>query len=99
MKIPKKFKIGRRVFTIHQPKKLLDPPAFGRAMLISKEIHVAQEYPRSKHLRSDKDRFDTLWHEVVHAILHDMGGTKYKDEVFVDKLAKRIAGVINTVEF
>lgn len=99
MKIPTRFKIGRRVFTVHQPRKLLDPPAFGRAMLISKEIHVAQEYPRSKFPRKDKDRFHTFWHEVMHAILHDMGSTSYKDEVFVDQLAKRIAGVIHTVEF
>lgn len=99
MRIPKKFKLGRKVYKVEQPVKLLEPGAFGRAWVTEQVIHVAMEHPRSKRQRSDKERFQTFWHETTHAILHDMGSRKYKDEVFVDELAKRIVSVLHTGVF
>jgi predicted SprT family Zn-dependent metalloprotease len=43
---------------------------------------------------------ETFWHEVTHAILHDMGrDTLNKDEKFVTEFAHRLTKAINTARF
>jgi hypothetical protein len=41
----------------------------------------------------------TFWHEVMHAILHDMGSPKWRDEKFVDAIGRRLAGVVASARF
>ena len=100
MKIPKKFKIGRKVYKVLEPRRIVGPPGcYGECTPTVQQLAVAIAHPRTNNVRTDKARFQTFWHETTHAMLHDMGSRKYKDEVFVDALAKRIANVLNTVVF
>ena len=43
--------------------------------------------------RTDVDVNDTLWHEIVHGILHEMGSRKAYDELFVTSLAACIVSI------
>ena len=43
---------------------------------------------------------NTLWHEITHAILHDMGESKLnRDEKFVSGFADRLEQAIRTAKF
>lgn len=43
---------------------------------------------------------NTLWHEITHAILHDMGETKLNhNEKFVSGFADRLEQAIRTAKF
>jgi len=42
---------------------------------------------------------DTFWHEVTHAILHDMGSKLYNNEKFVNGFSDRLNKVVLTAKF
>ena len=43
---------------------------------------------------------ESFWHEVTHAILHDMGrDTLNRDERFVTEFAHRLTKAINSARF
>jgi predicted SprT family Zn-dependent metalloprotease len=47
-----------------------------------------------------KDQHETLWHEITHAILHEMGRHKLnKDEKFVTEFAKTLSDAILSAKF
>jgi hypothetical protein len=46
------------------------------------------------------DQHNTLWHEITHAILYDMGKHKLnRDEEFVSGFANRLEQAIRTAKF
>jgi hypothetical protein len=42
---------------------------------------------------------DSFWHELTHAILHEMGSGLYRDEKFVTKFANLLTKAINSAKF
>jgi hypothetical protein len=42
---------------------------------------------------------DSFWHELTHAILHEMGSGLYRDEKFVTKFANLLTRAINSAKF
>jgi hypothetical protein len=100
LKIPKKIKIGRRWYTIEVVEKM---PTTG---------HMGEiDYPPNQHIRvglrsnrtgksfKQEEVADTFWHEVVHAILHDMDSRLYRNETFVGAFAARLTKAINSARF
>lgn len=88
-----KLKIGKTTYNVSWPDTLEPPLTRGRIDYTAKTIKVAKRAGQPRRVRAAKGREHTFWHEVVHGILYDMGSRKYRDEVFVDELAKRIAQV------
>lgn len=88
-----KLKIGKRAYTLSFPDTLEPALVRGRVHYINRTIQVAERVGVPRRKRSELGMQHTLWHEITHAILHDMGSAKYKDEHFVDELAKRIRQV------
>ncbi len=88
-----KLKIGKRVYTVTYPETLEPPLTRGRINYTKGTIEIAKRAGAPRRTRSLSGMQHTFWHEVVHGMLHDMGSRKYKDEVFVDELAKRIVQV------
>jgi hypothetical protein len=41
---------------------------------------------------------DTFWHELTHAVLHDMGHPLRDDEKFVVKFANRLSCAIDSAQ-
>jgi len=93
-----KIKIGKTQYTLSRVPSLEPPIARGRVNYTTRTIQIAERSGRPLRKRSPRSKKHTLWHELVHAMLKDMGSTKERDEVFVDELAKRIVQVNKQVE-
>ena len=89
MQIPKKLKIGRKKYAVAQVPQ------------VSKS-HVGRVYPDIGLIKIGNDspnKARTFWHEVTHAILHDMGDLHWRDEEFVTRFSARLEYMIRTAEF
>lgn len=86
MVIPNKFKLGRKTYTVKSVRRV--SPA-----------HTGRVYPEAGLIKIGDDSPDkplTFWHEVTHAILHDMGDARWADEVFVTKFSRRLSQIVRT---
>ena len=92
MEIPTAFRLGRRRFTVHMMSAARPERAAQGYLYTALGMLKLRKQPPKKQAH-------TFWHEVVHAILHDMGDARWADEAFVDGVAKRINQVVHTAEF
>jgi len=91
MQLPKSFELGQQKWVVVSRAV----PARG--------VHVyGRVYPYYGTIvvkyanRPQAQRSETFWHEVTHAILHDMKDPHWNDEKFVTAFSKRLNQVINT---
>lgn len=88
MQIPSSMKIGRKRYSVYTKYKL--PRRInGRIYPDAKAIIIGCKSPNEAR---------TFWHEVTHAILHDMG-ENWRDEKFVTRFSTRLEYAIRTAEF
>ena len=100
MKIPKQVTIGKTKIKIDQPVSLMvrGTPCHGCFDRADNSIDVAKQDVRGN--RYDKDeRSETFWHEITHAILHDMKIKLSYDEKFVTAFSQRLDQAIKTARF
>lgn len=83
MQIPKSVKIGRRKWSV---SKVNMHDARGKCIPNMAWIEMGSEDPY------------VFWHEITHAILHDMG-EDWRDEKFVIAFSKRLNQAIQTARF
>ena len=98
MKIPKQVTVGNKTYTILTPQKIHNPPSLGRVYYDSKLIHLAKLDPFGTPLESEEID-DVFWHELTHAILHDMGHDLCDNERFVTAFANRLTNAVNSAKF
>lgn len=96
MQLPKTIKVGRTTYSVQQPKSL-PRTALGHIDYGAKTISVAYYFDKIK--LSKDERSDTFWHELTHAILHDMNSRLVNDESFVTRFAYRLNNAINSAKF
>ncbi len=90
MQIPRKFKLGRKKFSVHIVKRL-PTGVRGRVYPDISCIQLSMQH--------SNNATETFWHEVTHAILHDMDAyIKWDNEPFVKAFSKRLAQVVETAE-
>ena len=100
MKIPKQVTIGKTKIKIDQPVSLMvrGTPCHGCFDRADNSIDVAKQDVRGN--RYDKDeRSETFWHEITHAILHDMKNQLSYNEKFVTAFSQRLDQAIRTARF
>ena len=100
MKIPKQETIGKTKIKIDQPVSLMvrGIPCNGCFDRADNSIDVAKKDVRGN--RYDKDeRSETFWHEITHAILHDMKNQLSYNEKFVTAFSQRLDQAIKTAKF
>ena len=100
MKIPKQVTIGKTKIKIDQPVSLMvrGTPCHGCFDRADNSIDVAKKEVRGN--RYDKDeRSETFWHEITHAILHDMKNQLSYNEKFVTAFSQRLDQAIKTAKF
>ena len=100
MKIPKQVTIGKTKIKIDQPVSLMvrGTPCHGCFDRADNSIDVAKKDVRGN--RYDKDeRSETFWHEITHAILHDMKNQLSYNEKFVTAFSQRLDQAIKTAKF
>ena len=99
MRIPKTIKVGRKRYTVQQPGRMPFKYSRGSVNYDTGLINVATHSGATGKPLPEPSRTTTFWHEVLHAALYDMGSRKHADEGFVNELAKRIAGVVESARF
>ena len=100
MKIPKQLTIGKTKIKIDQPTSLMvgNKPCRGCFCRKSNEIDVARKDIQGNYF-SREERSETFWHEITHAILHDMKNKLSYDEKFVTAFSQRLDQAIRTARF
>lgn len=100
MKIPSTFKVGKRHYKVVRTPTL-SRQAYGRIHftpgIVLVATHTGHGNPRKDTGKNGTNH--TFWHEVTHAILHDMGHKLNADEDFVDGFAQRLNQIIETAKF
>lgn len=97
MQIPKQITVGKKTYAVERPKIIQDPPSYGRISFTMNRIQIAQG--DSYGNKFDKtDIANTFWHELTHAILHDMGHDLCDNERFVTAFANRLSDAVNSAK-
>lgn len=95
MKLPRHIKIGKTRYTVAWFDAMLEQMGFFRPVL--RAINVAIR--KNGKPRKPEAIAETFWHEVTHAILHDMDHPLWKDEKFVTAFSKRLSKAIDSARF
>lgn len=96
IKIPKKFILGGIDYTVEEVDSLNKSQDFGY-WTSNGQIEIANTVS-SKQVSESRKR-QTLWHEVTHAILHQMGEYELcDDERFVNTFSSFLSGAIDTMK-
>lgn len=102
MKIPKSIKVGNQRITVFQPDglKVGKDVCRGGYDYAQPAIMVAKKNLKQDYKFTPSERANTFWHELTHAILHDMGEKKLNNnEQFVSDFADRLHQAIKTARF
>ena len=97
MLIPKEFNLSGVRVPVWQPYEMSYSLSKGRSGYGPMSMHVARSVARAAMPK--KERTETFWHEFLHLALYDMGSNKYRNEGFVNELAKRITEAVYTAKF
>jgi hypothetical protein len=98
--IPRRIRVGTRQYSVDIVETMLRKRDMARVYYGDKKIELGQ-FSNVTGKKFDDDRVqENFWHEVTHAILHDMGEHRLnKREDFVEGFAKRLSIAINSARF
>lgn len=101
MKIPKQVKVGKTKIRVEKFKTVEVGRSECRGCYDHSQqlIAIALNTPSGTHKYSASDKANTFWHELTHAILHDMKSKLNHDEKFVSAFADRLDQAIKTARF
>ncbi len=95
MKIPKEITVGKTTYTVQRTVK---GGNLGHINYQTKIISVATQDSYGNQLENE-EMHDTFWHELTHAVLHDMNHPLRDDEKFVRKFAYRLSCAVDSAKF
>lgn len=98
MLIPKSLTIGKRKYKIKHVRHAPRVGTAGQVRYSHHEIVVASHSNCSGRAYKHEYISDTFWHELTHAILHDMDNKLHRDEEFVTEFSKRLNQAVLTAE-
>jgi hypothetical protein len=93
MLIPKKITVGKKTYAVMQVRNTTDG-VLGRIDYNNEVIWLATHDAHGTKLHK-KELYDSFWHELTHAVLHDMRHTLRDDEKFVTAFANRFSHAID----
>ena len=97
MEIPKTIKVGRKRYKILRPETLTGKR--GDIFYEQGVIRVTRFTAYGAARRSPKEEAETFWHELTHAILHDIPHKLWTNERFVTDFSKRLAQAVRSAKF
>ena len=97
MRIPKKITVGESKYKIALHEQLIDGDALGAINFGRKEIALAT-HTMGKRIPKEEIN-NSFWHEMVHAILFDMGHDLCDNERFVRAFANKLSDAIDSAKF
>jgi hypothetical protein len=98
MKIPTEVIVGNKTYQVQFTYKIHNPSSLGRTHYDLKLINLAKFDSFGTPL-ADEEIDDAFWHELTHAILHDMGHDLCDNERFVTAFANRLTNAVNSAKF
>jgi hypothetical protein len=97
---PRRMRVGKKMYSVEIVEAMLDKKIIGNVHYDSQHIAIASRHPNTGRLLAGAEVRDSFWHELVHAILHDMGRHNLnRDEVFVTGFANRLSKAIDSARF
>jgi len=98
--IPRKIKIGMKWYSVEIVEAMLDKGHMGNISYPEQKIKIGIKSNVTGRKYKKEEISETFWHELVHAILVDMGEYKLnKREDFVDEFAKRLSKAIQSARY
>lgn len=88
MIIPKEIKVGKRKIPVSKIKGM---KLIRGKYVWDQKIVISDEY-------TQKQQYETFWHEVTHAILHEMKHPLNRNEKFVTRFAQLLTQAITTAK-
>jgi hypothetical protein len=99
MNLPRKLKVGDKWYSIEVVEAMREKDHMGRVYYPEQKIKIGKKSSTGRKY-AKSDIHDTFWHELVHAILADMGEHQLnEDERFVTQFANRLTRAIETAKF
>ena len=100
MQLPKKIRVGSKWYSVEVVEAMVEKGLMGKVYYPEQKIKIGLSSTRTGKKFPTTDVNDTFWHELVHAILDDMGYDRLnRDERFVTGFAKRLNKAIETARF
>jgi len=97
MKIPKRIRVGSIEYATIMVDKAKRQDTLGTIDYTHGIIWLAKKDAYGNKL--DKTELaDSFWHEMTHAVLHDMKHELCSDEKFVNAFANRLSSAINSAQ-
>jgi hypothetical protein len=98
--LPKKLKVGDKWYSVEVVEAMREKGLMGRVYYPEQKIKIGLVSNRTGAKFKMEHVQDSFWHEVVHAILQDMGRDALnRDEKFVTGFANRLTKAIQTAKF
>ena len=93
-------RVGKKMYSVEIVEAMLDKKFIGNINFDNQRIAIASRHPSTGRLLAGAEVRDSFWHELVHAILHDMGRHNLnRDEGFVTGFANRLSKAIDSARF
>jgi len=98
--LPHKLRVGNKTYSVEVVEAMIEKNLMGRTYYPDRNIKIGLKSNRTGRVYKPTEVHDTFWHEVVHAILHDMGEDSLnRNERFVTRFANRLTKAIETARF
>lgn len=97
--IPIRVRVGTKLYSVDVVESMRRKHTMGRTYYDMERIEIAKRSNATGRAYTVDEMDDTFWHELTHAILHDMGHRLYNDEKFVTEFAGRLAKAIKSAQF
>ena len=99
LSLPKKVQVGDKWYSVDVVESMQRKSEIGRVYYDTRRIEVARRTQRGIPFKLAALE-ETFWHELTHAILHDMGEHQLNNrENFVEEFASRLSRAIRTARF
>ena len=99
LSLPRKIRVGTKWYSVDVVESMRKKSEMGRVSYDTQTIELARRTHHGVPLRLSALE-DTFWHELTHAILHDMGEHQLNNrENFVEEFARRLSSAIRTARF
>lgn len=100
MKLPTRMRVGKKWYSVEVVEAMLHRRDMGRTFYPESCIRLGKTSNVTGRKFTKDELADTFWHELVHAILEDMGQHELnKNEAFVTQFANRLTVAIKTAKF
>lgn len=97
MQIPKKIKVGKTTYAIIKVKTARTKNTLAAIDYQNGIIWMATHDKQGNKLGKE-EMADTFWHEITHAVLHDMNNDLCYDEKFVNAFANRLSLAVDSAQ-